>query len=40
MFLSGDSVIMVIKLGPEIEGDGANYDVMGPRVLPDWNSGM
>ena len=40
MFLSGDSVIMVIKLGPETEGDDTDYDVMGPRARPDWNLGM
>ena len=39
-FLSWDSFIMVFKLGPETEGDDADYDVMGPRALPDWNSGM
>ena len=34
MFLKGDSVILVIKMGPTPGGDDAESDVMGPRGTP------
>ena len=34
MFLRGDSVILVIRMGPTSGGDDAEYDVMGPRGTP------
>ena len=44
MFLKGDSVILVIKLSPEMEGDSANYTVtrsedMSRLTLGSWTSG-
>ena len=33
MFLKGDSVILIIKLRPETEGDGPDYNVMGSEDI-------